>query len=217
MNAPRAFLAALVLTACSSPKPVLVGPHGEQRWVATSDAVTLIVTANAWPDSAALEDGVMALHLLVINHGTDEVELSPADFELVDRRGFQYDLFDAGAEFYALETTATDGTYGRRYVEPPIVDAPHVFGVFFDDEAAQAALPWGALQPGTQIRGFLYTEIMPHANGGSLIWHATTTDLVIHFDHHFPASIPDRPATDPSGDDVAWFIERDTNDWQVDT
>ena len=173
--------AGVLLAGCAAPGK-LVAKSGEHRLTASDDktGVTLVLTTGVWnglPDH--LEEEWTVVHALVSNLGSEPVLLAPGDFELTDLRGFSYPLIDPGATFYrATEDKTPVGAYGRVYrrdYDPggPVnfvpIDAPGDIG--------KLALPWGVLEPGTQIRGFLYFELMvDSANGGTLVWRALTPE-----------------------------------------
>jgi hypothetical protein len=57
------------------------------------------------------------------------------------------------------------------------------------DVPAQA-LPWGVLEPGTQMRGFLYFEpVESSANAATLTWHVTRPDHAPVVDLRFPLRV----------------------------
>lgn len=173
--------AGLLLAGCVGPGK-LVAKTGEHRLTAADrkTGLTLVLTTGVWNGSPTnLEEEWTVVHALVSNLGEQPVLLAPGDFELEDLRGFSYPLLDPGATFYrATEEQTPVGSYGRVYrrdydpggpVEFVPLDAPGDIG--------KLALPWGVLEPGTQIRGFLYFEpIVNSANGGTLVWRALTPE-----------------------------------------
>ena len=59
--------------------------------------------------------------------------------------------------------------------------------------AAELALPWGVLQPGTQMRGFLYFEpIEATANAAVLTWHVIDPEHTRVVDLRFEAEVRSR-------------------------
>jgi len=173
--------AAALLAGCVGPGK-LVAKTGEHRLTAgdRKTGLTLVLTTGVWNGSPTdLEDEWTVVHALVSNLGNEPVLLAPGDFELTDLRGFAYPLIDPGATFYrATEEQSPVGSYGRVFrrdydpggpVEFVPLDTPGDIG--------KLALPWGVLEPGTQIRGFLYFEPIVHsANGGTLLWRALTPE-----------------------------------------
>jgi hypothetical protein len=163
----------LSLAGCAS-RDQLVARNGEHRLTAFAPELdlTVVLTTNAWSGApAALDDELTVVHALVANMGSQPILLAPGDLELRDLRGFRYPLLDAGASFATVQTAAGDSQSPAGY-DP---GGPHRFGAIepFGDIPAHA-LPWGILQPGTQMRGFLYFEsLAPSANGGVLTWHIT--------------------------------------------
>ena len=175
------LLATLALAACRA-DGTLVAPSGEHRLTArdAKTGITVILTTAAWQgEPADLEDEITVMHVLVANLGKEPVLLAPGDIELRDERGFQYDLLDPGATFHlASEQTLPSGSYARAYRLDYDIGRSDEFEYFeAHGDIAKQALPWGALEPGTQMRGYLYFEPMvDHANGGKLVWHFGTPD-----------------------------------------
>lgn len=158
----------------------LVASDGRRRLVArdaTGD-VTIVVTTGAWTaDPVDLDDEVTVLHVLVANLGEVPIRLAPGDLMLRDTRGFRYELLDTGASFVRVDENdprAYDRAFERSYdpgrsLDFVPYDAP--------DSAMASALPWGLLEPGTQMRGFVYFEPVVHtANEARLSWHIASAD-----------------------------------------
>ncbi len=182
--APLALTASL-LAACAGPGE-LVARNGAQRLVANDgpSGVTVVLTTNSWQGSPWIPGEFSVVHVLVSNLGDEPVLLAPGDFELVDQRGFHYDLYDTGGRF-------------RLAGEP---DRPHDpgrtanFREILDGEMASQALPWGTLQPGTQMRGFLYfEETQSRANLLTVRWHAETPTHRDIAKFEFPLAIARQP------------------------
>jgi hypothetical protein len=177
----KRFALVLALAGCM-PDGALVAPTGHHRLTArdAKSGVTVILTTAAWQgEPADLEAELTVMHVLVANLGKEPVLLAPGDIELVDERGFRYDLLDPGATFYlASEETPPGGSYARAYREDYDIGRAQEFQWFeAHGDIAKQALPWGVLEPGTQMRGYLYFEPMvEHANGGKLIWRFGTPD-----------------------------------------
>ncbi len=175
---PRPLWTGLLLVLFTAPAFGCAGPgelvaaDGSHRLQATDrqSGITLILTTEAW-DGGDLwgGDDVTVMHVLVSNLGPEPVLLAPGDFELRDTRGFRYDLYDAGGSF--RPAGAPDRVYDPgRSMEFQTIGS-------YDGELEAAALPWGELLPGTQMRGFVYfEEVEDAANHARLVWHAQTPD-----------------------------------------
>jgi hypothetical protein len=161
----------------------LVAPSGEHRLVArdADSGVTIVLTTSVWDgEPQQLDDEVTVIHALVANMGDKPILLAPGNLQLKDARGFRYQLLDTGASFVrvASEPDSTEPTEGydrdlqRSYDPGRTLD----FQPFLvSGDAAPRALPWGVLEPGTQMRGFLYFEpVTRTANGSKLVWHIET-------------------------------------------
>ncbi len=182
-----ALVSALAMAsgACAGPGR-LVASDGTHRLVARDDAsgLTVVLTTEAWPDEAYGAGDLTVVHVLVSNLSAQRVLLAPGDFELVDSRGFRYRLRDAGARF--REQSTPDGAYDPGQGN----DFVGISG----GELARNALPWGVLEPGTQMRGFVYFESMvDRANHAELIWHAESPSHQPIVDFSFPLSVSRTP------------------------
>lgn len=167
------LLMAMAVGGCAS-KGQLVASDGSRRLLAKApkDGITMVVTTGAWTGSSSVGNNYSVIHVLIDNQGRAPVLIAPGDFQLRDRFGFLYPLYDAGGTFRKV-------TPAERYVDhreyDPGHDTPFSTGYSNDPEFARAALPWGVLEPGTQIRGFLYFDkLSANANQGTLIWQAQT-------------------------------------------
>jgi hypothetical protein len=178
----RIVVAMLAVLSGCKPDGTLVAPSGEHRLTARDPGtgVTVIVTTAAWHgEPTDLEEEITVLHVLVANLGKEPLLLAPGDIELVDERGFGYDLLDPGATFHlASEQIEPSGSYARAYRADYDIGRSDDFQWFTaHGDIAALALPWGVLEPGTQMRGYLYFEPMVHhANGGKLTWRLATPD-----------------------------------------
>jgi hypothetical protein len=161
---------------------VLVADTGEHRLIATDEpsGLTTVLTTGVWPgEPSDLESDWTVVHMLVANLGDMPILLAPGDFELRDLRGFRYELIDAGATFHRIDTTdpRREG-YGRQYRRDYDPGGPIEFTPMVPPgDVGRQALPWGVLEPGTQMRGFVYFEpITATANGAELTWRVTTPE-----------------------------------------
>lgn len=139
--------------------------------------MTVVLTTETWTGDSIYGEDLAILHLLIANMGSEPVLLAPGDFELRDRRGFRYTLYDAGGAFQAVpvDSLSADPGYVPSYdpgrsnrYEPIHTD---------DGELSRVALPWGVLLPGTQMRGYVYfDDVRSSANQATLVWRAQTAD-----------------------------------------
>lgn len=163
----RLALALLVAGAACIPSGELVAIDGSHRMLARDPqtGVSVVLTTGAWQGIPSdLDEQVTVLHVLVANMGTRAIRLAPGDLDLVDERGFRRDLLDAGGSF--VQSGQNDNGYhpGRS------LDYGRIEWVGGD--VASSALPWGVLQPGTSMRGYLYfEEVDKRANAATLTWH----------------------------------------------
>lgn len=160
----------------------LVAANGEHRLTArdSESAVTIVLTTGVWDgEPQQLDEEITVIHALVANMGSQPILLAPGDLDLRDARGFRYELLDTGASFVrvASEDDATEG-YDRELERSYDPGRSLAFDPFLvSGDAAPRALPWGVLEPGTQMRGFLYFEpVTRTANGAKLTWHIDTPE-----------------------------------------
>lgn len=161
------------LTACA-PAGQLVAADGSHRMQARHDAsgLSVILTTEAWDGHPDVARDVTIVHVLVANQGQQPVLLAPGDFEMRDMRGFRYDLLDAGHSFRAVAPDESP-TAAQGY-DPGMANGYRTLSST-DEQVARAALPWGVLLPGTQMRGFLYFEpVEDAANHATLTWFVET-------------------------------------------
>ncbi len=175
------MLLALVGSGCV--RGELVAPTGHHRLVArdAGSGVTIVLTTSVWdgqPESLGNE--VTVIHALVANMGSEPILLAPGDLELRDVRGFRYELLDTGASFVRVEDEAAAQAYDRELERSYDPGRSLDFVPFLvSGDAAPRALPWGVLEPGTQMRGFLYFEpVTRTANEAALTWHIGTAEHV---------------------------------------
>lgn len=169
-----------LLAGCSTTRE-LVAADGSHRLLArdANTGVTMVLTTEVWAGDPLYGEDLTIVHVLIANTGSEPVLLAPGDFELRDRQGFDFLLYDAGGSFTAMPEGSDPDAYA----------AQHPFGydpgrsVEYDNietddgELSRLALPWGVLLPGTQMRGFLYfDDVRDTANHATLIWHAQTPD-----------------------------------------
>lgn len=186
-----ALLLALLSAGCAT-GGVLVGDNGTHRLIAQDreTGVTVILTTGVWDGTPSdLGDHVTVVHALVANMGPNPIRLAPGDIDLHSLRGFRHQLLDAGGTFSVVEQNDRRTAYGRQanvgYDPGRSDDYGFIEG---SGDVAGAALPWGVLYPGTQMRGFLYFErIEDAANEAELVWHvsspagASVVDLSFQF------------------------------------
>ncbi len=137
-----------------------------------ASGISVVLTTGAWDgDPPMLEQEITVFHVVVANMGKQPVRLAPGDLDLVDRRGFRYRLLDAGGSFQVSGSRVEQGTYPQGWSNAfDAITIP-------DSDIAASALPWGYLQPGTQMRGFLYFHRSEGtANGVKLTWHFANAD-----------------------------------------
>lgn len=167
------LLVALAATGCSQ-NAQLVAEDGSHRLKGydPNSGVSVVLTTEAWNDREALEEEITIVHMLIANMGKERVLLAPGDFVLTDRRGFRYELLDAGGTFAAVpegvdpDNVEVHGYDPGRSNEFRSISSTSV-------KLSQSALPWGVLEPGTQMRGFVYFEqVVDAANAATLVWYA---------------------------------------------
>lgn len=173
---------------------VLVAKDGSHRLTArdTESGVTVVLTSGVWQgDPSELPDQWTVLHVLVANLGSEPVLLAPGDLELRDERGFRYELYDPGAVFARLEPGTSPDAYAREYRRDYDPGGPVEFEpIVAPGDVPAEALPWGILEPGTQMRGFVYFEsVESSANAATLTWHFTRPDHAPLVDLRFPLSV----------------------------
>ncbi len=166
----------LPLSGCAGPTQ-LTASDGSHRLMGSDPAngLTVVLTTEAWEQND-WDDRLTIVHLLISNMGSEPVLIAPGDFEMVDGRGFRYALRDAGAAFQTVAqgqspANAATGLYqpGRSHEYRSIRTS--------DGSLGRLALPWGVLQPGTQMRGFVYfNDIEKTANHAVLAWYSQTPD-----------------------------------------
>lgn len=174
-------LLALTLAGCSTTRQ-LVARDGSHRLLAGDPAsgVTMILTTEAWAGDVIYGEDLTIVHVLVANMGSDPILLAPGDFELRDRQGFDYVLYDSGAHFSAVPPGVDPDAYDatrETFAYDPGRSTEFDDIETFDGELARLALPWGVLLPGTQMRGFLYfADVRDNANHATLVWHVQTPE-----------------------------------------
>ncbi len=180
VRAPHAAALAVVfatLGGCAQPG-VLMAQTGEHRLTARDEpsGLSVVLTSGIWTGQPrALAQEWTVLHVLVANLGDTPILLAPGDLELKDERGFDYELFDPGAVFELADPDAAQAGYSRTYHRDYDPGGPVEFEpIVPPGNVAEHALPWGVLQPGTQMRGYVYFEtVVAHANRASLTWRFT--------------------------------------------
>jgi hypothetical protein len=170
---------AIATLACSTTRE-LVAADGSHRLIGrdANTGVTMVVTTEVWAGDPIAGDDLTIVHVLIANMGGEPVLLAPGDFELRDRQGFDYTLYDAGGSFETVPAGSDPVAVATR--QYPLGYDPGrslEFDVVDDGEMSELALPWGVLLPGTQMRGFLYfDDVRDEANHATLVWHAQTPD-----------------------------------------
>ncbi len=158
----------------------LVAPDGTHRLVArdAQSGVAVVLTTESWAGDSGYGDDLTIVHVLIANMGSEPVLIAPGDFELRDGRGFHYVLYDAGGAFAAVPPGADPNAYSDQPVPYDPGRSSNYESVRTDDgELGRLALPWGVLQPGTQMRGFVYfDDVRDSANQATLVWHAQTPE-----------------------------------------
>jgi len=178
-----AALATGLLTAACIPPGTLVASNGEHRLIARDEptGITVVLTTESWDGFPAdLDQELTVIHVLVANMGKEPVLLAPGDIDVRDMRGFRTELLDAGGTF-RQEQPAERPPQGYRPSRDYSYDPGRSqrFGTIrtSSEDVHRAALPWGVLQPGTQMRGFLYFERLENtSNRARLVWHFGTPE-----------------------------------------
>ena len=166
---------ATSLTGCTA-RGELVAPDGARRLQAGDPAsgITVVMTTTAWDGDDWVAEEFTPVHVLISNRGERPVRLAPGDFEFEDRRGFRYPLTDVGHYFNTASPGASTVRVSASYDTG--LD-PRFRAQAVPREVSAAVLPWGVLQPGTSMRGFLLFDPIPEtANGGVLRWYAITPE-----------------------------------------
>jgi hypothetical protein len=193
----RPALALALAGLCAAPlgcatTPHLVAADGSHRLIArdASRGLTVVLTTESWSGDSFYGEDLAIVHVLIANMGTEPVLLAPGDWELRDRRGFRYVLYDAGGAFQAIPAGADPNAYASQQLAYDPGRSNNYESVRTDDaQLGRLALPWGVLLPGTQMRGYIYFEdVRDSANHATLEWHAQTPEhqplTVFGFDLH---------------------------------
>lgn len=158
----------------------LVAADGSRRMVAQDpgQGLTMVITTGVWSGDPAVDDYFTPIHVLIDNRGTKPVLIAPGDFEMRDRRGFLYRLQDAGGTFRRVDPAPSNQ---QNYIGAAEYDPGarrNYERIHTDDpDVARLALPWGVLDPGTQVRGYLYFQpVTATANHAQLRWYAQGPD-----------------------------------------
>jgi hypothetical protein len=180
MRAASALLFAAALAAGCSRAGTLVAETGHHRLTAADakTGVTVVLTTGVWAgDPPALDQELTIVHVLVANDGDVPVLLAPGDIELRDTRGFHYDLLDSGARFVRAEADGTSD-YARTHEAGYDIGRDNNYALLPPlGDTGRLALPWGVLEPKTQMRGYLYFEpLVRSSNGVRLLWHLGAPD-----------------------------------------
>ncbi|MEM6293445.1 MAG: hypothetical protein AAGA54_19390 [Myxococcota bacterium] len=197
---PRALAGLLALSlltvgGCAARRGTLVAETGEHRLTAKDpeSGVTVVLTMDVWEgEPRSVPEEVTVLHVLVANDGHQPILLAPGDLVLRDRRGFTYPLLDPGGTFRpARAAEQKAGRYDFEVREDYDPGGPGEVQRFWPEgDIARLALPWGVLQPGTQMRGYVYFEPLTYnANGGTLTWHLGTPAHQPVLDLVFPMAV----------------------------
>jgi hypothetical protein len=180
-----------VASGCAS-EVRLVAADGSHRLLARDPAsgITVVLTTESWAGDSAYGEDLTIVHLLIANMGSEPLLLAPGDFELRDRRGFDYVLYDAGGAFEAIPDQSDPYAYTDQQLGYDPGRSMDYETVRTDDaELGRMGLPWGVLMPGTQMRGYVYFEdVRDSANHAVLVWRPQTPDhrplAEIGFDLH---------------------------------
>lgn len=172
-------LGALLSGGCSTTAQ-LVAADGSHRMVGRDAAsgITVVLTTESWNGDSAYGEDLTIVHMLVANMGTEPVLLAPGDFELRDRRGFGYVLYDAGGAFQAVPVGGDPQAWAQQEIAYDPGRSNNYESVRTEDaELGRLGLPWGVLLPGTQMRGYVYfDDVRDYSNHATLKWYAQTPD-----------------------------------------
>lgn len=156
----------------------LVAADGSHRLVGRDggSGITVVLTTESWSGDSAYGEDLTIVHLLVANMGSEPVLLAPGDFELRDRRGFGYVLYDAGGAFQAVPGSDDPNAWAQQEIAYDPGRSGDFESVRTEDaQLGRLGLPWGVLLPGTQMRGYVYFEdVRDTANQATLKWYAQT-------------------------------------------
>jgi hypothetical protein len=166
-------------TGCASTAR-LVAADGSHRLLARDpgSGITVVLTTESWAGDSAYGEDLTIVHLLIANMGDEPLLLAPGDFELHDRRGFDYVLYDAGGSFQAIPDGSDPNVAAQHELAYDPGRSMDYETVRTDDaELGRMGLPWGVLWPGTQMRGYVYFEdVRDSANHAVLVWRPQTPD-----------------------------------------
>jgi hypothetical protein len=150
----------------------LVAGDGSHRLVGrdAGSGITVVLTTESWSGDSAYGEDLTIVHMLVANMGSEPVLLAPGDFELRDRRGFGYVLYDAGGAFQAVPGGGDPEAWAQQEIAYDPGRSSNYESVRTEDaELGRLGMPWGVLLPGTQMRGYVYFEdVRDTANHGTL-------------------------------------------------
>jgi hypothetical protein len=170
----------------------LVASDGSHRLLGrdASSGITVVLTTESWSGDSAYGEDLTIVHMLVANMGSEPVLLAPGDFELRDRRGFGYVLYDAGGAFQAVPGGGDPEAWASQEIAYDPGRSNNYESVRTEDaELGRLGLPWGVLLPGTQMRGYVYFEdVRDTSNHATLKWYVQTPEhrpvTVFGFDLH---------------------------------
>lgn len=193
MRRASVLVLGLLLGACAGPGR-LVDPRGNHRITAhdAESGAAITLTTAGWDALGGMDGELTIVHAVVANLGETPLLLAPGDLELRDDRGFRRRLLDTGASFHrADDETAAQGRYARDEEAPYDPGRELAFAPLpIEGEVLRLALPWGVLEPGTQMRGFLYFEpIAATEHQLHLVWHIGTPDHVPLVDLRFDFAV----------------------------
>jgi hypothetical protein len=181
----RVVLGLVLAGLCAVPlgcaaRARLVAADGSHRLLARDpgSGITVVLTTESWAGDSAYGEDLTIVHLLIANMGAEPVLLAPGDFELRDRRGFDYVLYDAGGAFQAIPDDSDPNAYAQQQLAYDPGRSMDYETVHTDDaQLGRMGLPWGVLIPGTQMRGYVYFEdVRDSANHAVLVWRPQTPD-----------------------------------------
>ncbi len=158
------------LIACGGPVPYLATPSGTGAILQETPGLRVSVEVNAWQGRpSSLASYVLPFLVILKNTGAGQVSIARTDFALLDDTNRQYlplvptevvtIMAGSGSGTSVYPSVGVGGSSGSRGSSTGFgVGLGAVFGGYGTDtrDIIPQALAEGAIQPGAEVRGFLY-------------------------------------------------------------